>query len=314
MSKEVDRIRINVFPGVQNFPNFAAEHRGYFKRRGLDVETTFTKSSEEQRNAIATGTCDIAHSAVDNALALNDADIDTAIVVGLDHGFNKLVVRPGIKTFDDLRGKTFGVDAIDTAFALLTYEVLRRKGLARDKDYKVKAIGATRFRLEALEHGEIDFAVLNLPFNLLAQEAGLEIMGDPIDVIGPYQSTAGFVRRDWAAAHRDVLARYLAAYIEGLRWATDPAHRSEAIALLAERMQLTSSMAELCYDRVTDPVRGFGRDAKIDVRGMDCVVALRNDFSPKPDGATRARTQYVDESYYNEALALLAHSNIGAGR
>ena len=308
----MDRIRINVFPGVQNFPNFAAEHIGFFERRGLDIQTTFTKSSEEQRNAVATGGCDIAHSAVDNALALNDASIDTAVVVGLDHGFNKLVVRPEIKTFDDLRGKIFGVDAVDTAFALLTYEVLRQKGLARGKDYTVQAIGATRFRLEALQRGDIDFAVLNLPFNLLAQASGLGILGAPTDVSGPYQSTAGFARREWAATHRDILARYIAAYIEGLRWATDPANRSEAIALLARRMDLASDMAERCYDQVTDPASGFARDAKIDLRGMDCVVTLRNEFSPKPGGAMRARTQYVDESYYDEALAMLAAAKVGA--
>ena len=308
----MDRIRINVFPGVQNFPNFAAEHIGFFKRRGLAVETTFTKSSDEQRSAVATGACDIAHSAVDNALALNDANIDTAVVVGLDHGFNKLVVRPDMDSFDDLRGRIFGVDAVDTAFALLTYEVLRRKGLAKDRDYRVRAIGATRFRLEALERGEIDFAALNLPFNLLAQEAGLKILGDPIEVIGPYQSTAGFARRDWASAHRDVLTRYLAAYVEGLRWAADPSHRSEAIGLIAERMQLAPDIAERCYDQVMDQTAGFARDAKLDLRGMDCVVTLRNDFSPRADGTMRTRAQYVDESFYHEALALLAKPGIGA--
>lgn len=307
MSREVERIRINVFPGVQNFPNFAAEHKAFFERHGLAVETTFTKSSDEQRNALATGACDIAHSAVDNAFALVDAGVETAVVVGLDHGFNKFVVRSDIASYGDLRGRVFGVDAVDTAFALLAYEILRRKGLVKDKDYKVQAVGATRFRLDALKSGDVDFAMLNLPFNLLAQEAGLKILDDPIDVVGPYQSTAGFVRRDWAAANRDRLTRYIAAYIEGLRWVTAPANRAEAVALLATRMQLTSRMAEACYERVTDPNRGFGRDAKIDQRGMDCVVKLRNEFSPRP-GAPRSTAQYVDETYYNAALAMLANA------
>jgi len=307
----VDRIRINVFPGVQNLPNFAAEHKAFFERRGLAVETTFTKSSEEQRSAVTIGACDIAHSAVDNALALVDAGVDTAVVVGLDHGFNKIVVQPDIKSYDDLRGRIFGVDALDTAFALLTYEILRRNGLAKDKDYKVQTVGATRFRLDALKNGNVDFAVLNLPFNLLAQEAGLKILDDPFDVVGPYQSTAGFVRRDWAAAHREQLAAYIAAYIEGLRWATDPANRTEAIALLAERIQISSRVAESCYDRVTHPESGFARDAKVDSRGMDCVVKLRNEFSPKAGGAMRSTAHYVDETYYNTALATLTNATVG---
>jgi len=135
--------------------------------------------------------------------------------------------------------------------------------------------------------------------------------GDPIDVVGPYQSTAGFVRRDWAAAHREQLAAYIAAYIEGLRWATDPANRTEAIALLAERIQISSRVAESCYDRVTHPESGFARDAKVDSRGMDCVVKLRNEFSPKAGGAMRSTAHYVDETYYNTALATLTNATVG---
>jgi hypothetical protein len=80
----------------------------------------------------------------------------------------------------------------------MMYEVLRRKDLAKDKDYRVRPVGETRFRLNALKHCDVHFAALTLPFNLLEQETGLDLLDDPIDVIGPYQSTAGFVRRDWA--------------------------------------------------------------------------------------------------------------------
>ncbi len=304
MAIESTRIRLNVFLGVQNLPNFAAEHNAFFKTRGLTVETTFTKSSGEQRSALATGACDVAHSAVDNALALVDDNVDVAIVVGLDHGFNKLIVRPDVASYDDLRGRTFGVDATNTAFALLTYEILRRKGLHKDRDYKVQAIGATRFRLKALQRDAVDFAMLNLPFNLFAQEAGLKVLDDPVDVVGPYQSTGGFVRRDWAERNRDTLTRYVAAYIEGQRWVLNPANRPEVITLLQRRMELSLAIARSCYERVCDPVRGFARDAKIDSRGMEFVVKLRNEFSPK--SVSRLPEGYVDETFYNEALGHLA--------
>jgi ABC-type nitrate/sulfonate/bicarbonate transport system substrate-binding protein len=305
-TRPLTHIRINVFPGVQNLPNFAAEHNGFFEKRGLSVETTFTKSSEQQRRELATGECSVAHSAVDNALAMADvAGIDVSIVVGLDHGFNKLIVQPAVSTYEDLRGKIFGVDAPDTAFALLFYEILRRKGLKKDEDYKVEVVGATRFRLEALKQKRVDFAVLNLPFNLLAQEAGLKVLDDPIDVIGPYQSTGGFVRRDWAESHRDTLTRYIAAYVEGLRWASDPANGKAAIALLERRMELAPDMAERCYQRVSDPKNGFASDAKIDRRGMEAVVQLRADFSRGLGAASPPLARYVDETFYNDALAIL---------
>jgi ABC-type nitrate/sulfonate/bicarbonate transport system substrate-binding protein len=304
MARPLNSLHINVFPGVQNLPNFAAEHNGFFDRHGLSVETTFTKSSEQQRSELASGVCSIAHSAVDNALAMADiAGIDVAIVVGLDHGFNKLIAQPDISSYEDLRGRVFGVDAPDTAFALLFYEILRRKGLRKDDDYKVEVVGATRFRLEALKQRRVDFAVLNLPFNLLAQEAGLRVLDDPIDVVGHYQSTGGFVRRDWADRERDTLVRYIAAYVEGLRWTQDPVNRNAVIELLRRRMELTSDIAERCYQRVCDQGNGFASDARIDRRGMDTVLRLRAGFSKGLGAEPPPIAQYVDETFYDEALA-----------
>ena len=305
MSMQRTAIRLNVFAGMQNLPNYAAEHQGLFAARGLDVTTTVTRSSQEQRNALASGDCDIAHSASDNSLAMVDAGIDVALVVGLDNGFNKVVAARSIETIDQLRGKTLGVDALDTAFALLMYEIMRRKGLRHGVDYKVKSIGATRARLEAVQQGLVDFTILNLPFNLFAQQSGLKVLIDPIDAIGPYLGTGGFVRRDWVARHPDRLAGYLAAYVEGLRWVLAPANRSGVIALLQQKMELSPEIAGRCYEFACDPQRGFARDAKIDKLGMECLLKLRETYSPRPDGTARRWDQYVDEGPYAEAISML---------
>lgn len=305
MSSDRVAIRLNVFAGLQNLPNYAAEARGFFAARGLDVMTTVTRSSQDQRNALASGDCDIAHSASDNSLAMVDAGIDVALVVGLDNGFNKIIAVPGIETIDDVRGKTLGVDALDTAFALLVYEILRRRGLRHNVDYHVKSIGATRFRLEAVQQGSADFTILNLPFNLFAQESGLKVLIDPIEAIGSYQGTGGFVRRDWAAQHRDRLLRYLAAYVEGLRWVLEPNNRASVVALLEQRMELSPEIAAQCYEAACDPRRGFARDAKIDQAGMECVLKLRDTYSPRADGSARPWAQYVDEGPHAEAISML---------
>lgn len=47
----------------------------------------------------------------------------------------------------------------------------------------MKPIGATRFRLQALRDRSIDISMLNLPFNLFAQQAGLKVLDNPNDVI-----------------------------------------------------------------------------------------------------------------------------------
>jgi ABC-type nitrate/sulfonate/bicarbonate transport system substrate-binding protein len=298
-------LRVIVFPGVQNLPSFAAEVNGFYSSKGLAVQTIFTQSSEQQRDGLADGIYDIAHSAIDNAVSMVDAaGKDVAIVIGLDRGFNKLIVQPEITSYDHLRGKTLGVDAPDTAFALIAYEMLRLKGL-NPGDYKVKPIGATRFRLQALKDRTIDFSLLNLPFNLFAQRAGLKVLANPTEVIDEYQSAGAFVRRAWGEQNRDTLARYLAGYIEGLRWSLRPENREAAISLLQTRMDLERDVAEESFDQITDPARGFTKDARISHAGMVAVLKLRARFNSASLDSIPAPEKYLDESYYRAALAAL---------
>jgi ABC-type nitrate/sulfonate/bicarbonate transport system substrate-binding protein len=305
MSTDTQKVRAIVFPGVQNLPGFAAEEHGFFAKRGLAVETLYTQSSKQQRDGLAIGVYDIAHSAVDNAIAMVDvAGKDVVIVIGLDRGFNKLVAQPHIRSYEDLRGKTLAVDAPDTAFALIAYEMLKRRGL-NHADYQVKPVGATRFRLEALKEGSVDFSLLNLPFNLFAQRHGLVVLDNPAQVIGDYQSVGAFVQRSWGVQNRDVLVAYLTAYIEGLRWCLKPENRKIATALLQKRMELPPAIAEECIAQVTNPMFGFTTDARINHQGMETVLQLRASFSKRSRSAIPLASKYLDECYYQEALARL---------
>lgn len=304
MSDALTPVRITVFRGVQNLPNFAAEAQGFYKKRGIVVSTSFTANSEQQRAGLASGEYDLAHAAVDNAVAMVDvAKEDIVIFMGLDEGYNKLVVQPEIKSYEDLRGKTLGVDAPDTAFALVAYEMLRLNGL-KAGDYNVLPVGATQSRLDALKDRKIDFAMLNLPFNIFAQRAGLAVLDDPRQVVSDYQSTGGFVLRSWAKNNRDLFVRYTASYIEGLRWALDPANRAAAIQILVDRMQLAPDIVEESVKQILDPKTGFTPDGKLTLPGMKMLLQLRANFT---GDTTRdlSPDRYVDESYYREALAIL---------
>lgn len=294
----MQEIRLSVFQGMQNIPNFVAEARGFFADQGLAVRTSVTKSSQEQRDVLRSGLCDIAHSAVDNAFAVADSDFPVSILVGLDHGFNKLVTRAGLTCYEDLRGKVFAVDAPDTAFALLAYDVLARHGLQRGRDYEVRVIGATPFRFDALKTGAADFALLNLPFNLLALEAGFHHLDDPASAVGAYQATCGFASRKWAEAHRDLLTLYLRAYVQGLRWARCPENRPTLAALARDWFGLSPEMTAQCLDLVLDMRCGFALDARIDGKGLAETLRLRDAFT---GGGERAAQ--VDESFYRAALA-----------
>jgi ABC-type nitrate/sulfonate/bicarbonate transport system substrate-binding protein len=297
-------LQVIVFEGVQNLPLFAARKKGFFAKRGLEVDVAFTPNSWTLRDGLAEGRYQIAHTAVDNAVAMVElAGKDVAVVMGGDSGFNAAYVQPGIASFAELRGRTVLVDAPDTAFALVLYQILKKHGLERG-DYAVKSVGATPLRLAELRKDRTAAAaILNLPFRILAGREGLKNMGEAVDEIGPYLSTAGFVMRPWGQANGDILVRYIQAYVEGLRWALDPANRSEAIGLLTEHLRLSPDVAAEAYAIAAAPKTGLAEDAALDLDGLRNVLRLRAGIEGQWGGTPPSPDRYLDLSYHARAVA-----------
>jgi ABC-type nitrate/sulfonate/bicarbonate transport system substrate-binding protein len=295
---EDTKLTVIVFPGVQNLPMFAAQAKGLYAKRGLNVDLKFTPNSDELRNGLAEGRYQIAHAGVDNAFALKDkANVDIAVVIGGDNSFNHLMVQPDINSLADIKGKTVVVDAINTAYAFQLYEMLRQKGLNKG-DYEIKMAGGTNARLEAMVKDKtMVAAMMNPPYSIRGERAGLKDMGTASAALGAYQGSSAFVLRTWGQANTDTLVKYLQAYIEGLRWALDPKNKAEAVALLAERLKLPEDIAALAYESTKD---NFNRDGAVDVEGVKNVLMLRAQFE---GGTPAAADKYFDLSYYQKALA-----------
>src|SRR5262249_30439223 len=180
-------------------------------------------------------------AAVDNALAMIEvAKHDVVIVTGGDSGMNEFFVQGEIGSFADLRGRVVVVDAPDTAYALQAKKILAAHGLKDGADYTIRPVGAAPSRLKAMaERKDNAAAILNLPFTVQAERLGMRSLGRTIDLLGPYQAGGAFLMRGWAREHADVLERYIAAYVEALRFVRDPGHRADAIALLTEKLRIS---------------------------------------------------------------------------
>ena len=142
--------------------------------------------------------------------------------------------------------------------------------------------------------------MMNPPFSINAQKAGLKSMGTAAAALGAYQGTSAFVLRAWAPANSDTLVKYLEGYIEGVRWALDTRNKPEAVALMVERLKLPSEVAGEVYDIAADPKDGYDKDAALNMEGIENVLKLRAQFE---GGAPAAPDKYIDLSYYQKAKA-----------
>jgi ABC-type nitrate/sulfonate/bicarbonate transport system substrate-binding protein len=315
---DITTIRVNTFPNAKALPVHVGIAKGMFAKYGLAVEVESTESSQSQRDGLAAGRFQIAHAALDNAVAMIEvAKRDVIIVSGGDSGMNEFFVQPEISSFADLRGKTVVVDAPDTAYALQAKKLMLQHGLREGADYTIKPVGAVAFRYKAMIADHANAAgILNLPFTVEAADRGLKSLGGLVDLLGPYQAAGAFVMRQWARGNADALTGYLAAYVQALRWIRDRNNRTEAVNLLVGNLKLDRKIAERTYDLLVVPASGFSPDAKFDVEGFRNMLALRAEiartpppYAPPHAGEGREREappeRYVDLHYYDEAIRLL---------
>src|SRR5215471_14992568 len=173
---EATKLRVNTFPNAKALPVYVGIAKGVFAKYGLAVEQENTESSQSQRDGLVAGKFQIAHAALDNAVAMIEvAKKDVVIVSGGDSGMNEFFVQPGISSFADLRGKTIVVDAPDTAYALQAKKLLLQHGLREGADYTVKPVGAVALRYKAMIADQSNAAaILNLPFTVEAADRGLK--------------------------------------------------------------------------------------------------------------------------------------------
>ncbi len=283
-----------------------AQQRGMFAKRGLDVQITVAPNSNEMRSGLANGSFDIAHAAVDNAVAMVEGGADVVVVMGGETSANELIVQPGIRSIADLRGRTAIVDAPNTAYALQLKEILSSAGLTVGRDYEVEPIGTTPQRLAAmLKDKRYAASMLGPPQSLEAKNHGLVSLGSTRNLIGPYQASGDFVRRSWGHEHSDELVRYIAACLEAQRWLLAPENKVQVIKLLQDEWHLSPPVASNAYDIM---VHGwFEKDAVFDTKGFENVLKLRAEIEHQWNGIPPAADKYVDLAFYKQAIAAISH-------
>jgi ABC-type nitrate/sulfonate/bicarbonate transport system substrate-binding protein len=299
-----DTVRVNTFPNAKALPFHAGIAQGIFAKHGLALELSFTENSTAQREGLAAGRFDVVHAAVDNAVAMAGASKDVVIVTGGDNGMNEFFVQAGVSSFSDLRGRTLIVDAPNTAYAIQAKKILLKHGLREGADYKVVPVGRGELRLKAMaENKDYAAAILNLPFTIQAEQLGMKSLGNTVDMLGPYQANGAFALRAWVVANGALVERYIAAYVESLRWVRKPGNRGACVAILMDKLKIPREVAERSYAVLADPVRGFTPDARFDMEGFRNLLALRAEIEGK--GSARSAESYLDLGYYGRALATL---------
>jgi NitT/TauT family transport system substrate-binding protein len=236
-------VTVAVVPAADSAGFFVALHQGLFTAQGLHVTFKPAVSSATVINAQAAGQApgnaqsrvDIScgnyvsylqaqenYDEGDRSSATNDSMVSANLDIFAEGsvmgpGAQGLYVMPGsrIRSLDDLRGQTIGVNAPGNILYLLTASVLADHGLhvsqAHFAYYPLPEMAAM------LKAGKIGAAVLPEPFASQAEQSmGVSLLADldqGATAAFPVQGCA--VTRQWAAQHPKTLAAFRSAFEQG---------------------------------------------------------------------------------------------------
>lgn len=177
------------------------------------------------------------------ASAIEGAGIDDLKVIGdvsLDgmpgwFSVQYLVLKDGpIRTIDDLKGHTLGVNSVGSMVDVGERAMLRQHGIDDRKDVTVIEVASANMKA-ALAARKVDMV------GALAQvvaDPELQAIARPlfrqVDAVGVTQISALVARGGFLAAHRAAVVDLLEDTIRATRWYLDPANHAEAVKIAAD--------------------------------------------------------------------------------
>lgn len=257
----------------------AALHRGFLADAGLAVTVEMTSGSRQQLADLRSRRHAIAHTNADNIMRWRADNPDLFIFLVTDTGIaQKLVVAPHVTGWADLRGATVAVDAPDSGYAFVLYELLRRRGV-EPGSYDVRAAGSSGLRLAALQAGEASAALLGFAQQARAADSGLRFLAAARDEFAGLPGMTAATTRTWAAQHPQELLDYAVAMLAAAAWATRPDNHDDVLALTAGHGGLTPEQARRTLEDETSGRTGLITSVAAAQQSLALTSALRSQYT-----------------------------------
>jgi len=281
-------------------PLWVATKKGFFDQQGFDVQLVLLRGVPMTLQALAAGSLHFGSGGPEPYIEASERGLDFVVTGGIINGIAQfLIAAKNYKTYEDLRGATFGTASLTGGTITALREALKLKGLEYPRDYKLLVIaGGSSANLAALQSGQIAATTVAVPLNFAAEESGLNVIGRLSEGIAHFQTNALVARRSWAEKNRPLMVRFMKAMVLTFRWMFE--NRDATVEFLSKEMQLKPVHARKGWEFYTQN-RFWPPDGDVTMEGMKNNIRIYAEQTgakgPLPDAS-----KYVDQSYLREAL------------
>ena len=285
---------LNVTGYQRRPPLLVGEHNGFFAKAGLQVNFHQTTYAPDHNRAMAEGRWDLTLSSADTMIARTTTDgVDYLLFMQAEEGLSAyLIGQPNVKSIEHLRGKLLAGDPGDSNLDLIRKKILRQHGMD-DTEYEIDIIGSSPKRLEAFLQGRVAAAMLTPPASDKALAAGGILLANSEQYVPNWPLTCGWTLRRWLVSHRELVVRFIRAWVAATDWLLRAENRESTLQLMMEKEHLNRASAEEAYRKVVPK-------ARINPAALKTVIELRKEmgvYKPPYDPPER----FYDDSYWREA-------------
>ncbi|HWO40758.1 MAG TPA: ABC transporter substrate-binding protein [Candidatus Eisenbacteria bacterium] len=216
-TRPLKKIRVGV-PSVSmgNIIIFVTKEARLFEKYGLDAEVITMNGSGIASKALISGNIEISPIATPTVISANLAGSDMAILAHTMPGVvHALMVKPEIKSPEDLKGKKIAVSSLGSLTDFLVRYIARKKGLNPDRELTLIQTGGDAERIVALKSGVVDGAAMSHPGYGRAQRMGFSMLWDSAKEVNyPWMEIT--TRKATIRNDRETVMNYVRAHLEGI--------------------------------------------------------------------------------------------------
>ena len=202
-------------PSASMYPLFVTKEAGLFEKNGLDAELIYVQGVQMVQIHVA-GQLDFTSTSGIVTLQSSVSGADLILLANsIDSHLMKLIGHPSISGPADLKGKSIGVTRFGSLTDLALRPILEQWKLEANRDVSLVQIGRLSDLVPAIQQKRIAAGMLSFPTSFYAEKLGLKTLYDLAESGIEVPTTTVAVSRAWANSHREVVLRYMKAYLEG---------------------------------------------------------------------------------------------------
>jgi ABC-type nitrate/sulfonate/bicarbonate transport system substrate-binding protein len=260
-----------------DWPLLVGVEKGFFKNDGLTLDVVSAPSSAAVQQQLAAGSLNMGTGGLVDPIRAIDKGAPISILrIEAQSAPYELYVKPSIKSYADLKGKTIIVGGVKDVTRIYLERMAEANGL-KPTDYDLIYAGATSARFAALASGAVDGALISAPFNFTAASSGLKSLGTTYDYVKDFPFTGYSVNTGWAKAHHQAVQEFLTAYVQSVKWLNDPVNRDEADKILVDKTGAKPDDASKTYD-FFKKIAIYGVDGVVDQASLGTLLHILKDL------------------------------------